>query len=136
MTENNTDMEILHIKELNPDIIPPSTAKFKDPEQGGAKICCIGKPGTGKSTLIASLLYAKKHIFPVAMAMSGTEDSNSFYRKVFPSTFVFNSYDENQVVSFIKRQKIAKKHLDPWAWAVMILDDCTDDPSIFRKPLQ
>jgi hypothetical protein len=90
---------------------------------------------TGKTTLIASLLYAKKHIFPVGMAMSGTEDSNHFYRTVMPSTFVFNTYDESQVEKFIKRQKIAKDHLEN-PWAVIILDDCTDDPALFRKPLQ
>lgn len=90
---------------------------------------------TGKTTLIASLLYAKKHIFPVGMAMSGTEDSNHFYRSVLPSTFVFNTYDEEQVEKFIKRQKIAKQHLEN-PWAVIILDDCTDDPALFRKPLQ
>ena len=90
---------------------------------------------TGKTTLIASLLYAKKHMIPVGMAMSGTEDSNHFYRSIFPSTFVFNNYEEPQVENFIRRQKIAKEHLEN-PWAVIILDDCTDDPAIFRKPLQ
>jgi hypothetical protein len=90
---------------------------------------------THNTTLIASLLYAKKHIFPVAMAMSGTEDSNHFYRSVMPSTFVFNNYDEPQIENFIRRQKIAKEHLEN-PWAIMILDDCTDDPALFRKPLQ
>jgi hypothetical protein len=90
---------------------------------------------TGKTTLIASLLYSKKHIYPTAMAMSGTEDSNHFYRSIFPSTFVFNNYDEEQITKFIKRQKLAKEHLaNPWS--VLILDDCTDDPSLFKKPLQ
>lgn len=90
---------------------------------------------TGKSTLIGSLLYAKKHIFPIAMAMSGTEDSNHFYKSVLPSTFVFNNYDEEQIEKLIKRQKIAKEHVEN-PWCVMILDDCTDDPALFRKPLQ
>jgi hypothetical protein len=69
------------------------------------------------------------------MAMSGTEDTNNFYKSILPSTFVFNSYDEEQVKKFIRRQKLAKDHLEN-PWAIMILDDCTDDPSIFRKPLQ
>lgn len=90
---------------------------------------------TGKSTLIASLLYAKKHIFPVGIVMSGSEDSNGFYKKIFPSTFVFNNYDEEQIKSFIRRQKIAKQHLEN-PWAVILLDDCTDDPRIFNNPLQ
>lgn len=90
---------------------------------------------TGKSTLIASLLYAKKHIFPVAVAFSGSEDSNGFYRKILPSTFVFNEYNEDQIKSFIRRQKIAKQHL-PNPWAVILLDDCTDDSRVFNTPLQ
>lgn len=90
---------------------------------------------TGKTTLIASLLYAKKHIFPVAQVYSGTEDSNGFYRKMFPSTFVFNEYSEEQLRDFVRRQKIAKQHLDN-PWAFLIVDDCTDDPSLFKKPLQ
>ncbi len=77
----------------------------------------------------------KAHICPVIQVFSGTEDSNHFYRQIFPSTFVFNSYDEEQLTKFVKRQKIAKQHLSN-PWAVVILDDCTDDPSLFRKPLQ
>ena len=52
-----------------------------------------------------------------------------------PSTFVFNEYNEDQIKSFIRRQKIAKQHLQN-PWAVIILDDCTDDPRIFNTPLQ
>ena len=90
---------------------------------------------TGKTTLITSILYEKKHIFPVGMVISGTEDSNGFYRKIFPSSFVYNRYDEDKITSFIRRQKIAKTHLEN-PWGVILLDDCTDDPSLFRKPLQ
>jgi len=90
---------------------------------------------TGKTTLIASLLYSKRDIFPVGMVMSGSEDSNGFYRKIMPSTFVYNEYNEDKIKDFIRRQKIAKQHL-PNPWAVILLDDCTDDPRIFNNPLQ
>jgi hypothetical protein len=90
---------------------------------------------TGKSTIIASLLYAKKHIFPAAIVFSGSEDSNGFFRKIMPSTFVFNEYNEDQLKSFIRRQKIAKQHLQN-PWCVCILDDCTDDTRVFNTPLQ
>jgi hypothetical protein len=89
---------------------------------------------TGKTTLITSILYHKRSIFPTAMVMSGTEDSNGFYKTLFPTTFVYNKYDESCIESFIRRQKIAKKHLEN-PWSVILLDDCTDDPSLFRKPL-
>lgn len=90
---------------------------------------------THNTNLISSLLHAKKDIIPVAEIMSGTEDSNYFYRKIFPSLFVHNFYDEEQVEKFVKRQKIAKKHLEN-PWAVLLLDDCTDKPALFKKPLQ
>ena len=126
--------EVLRIKELDIEMIPPATEKMYNEEQGGAKIVVIGKPGTGKTTLISSLLYAKKHIFPIGLVMSGTEDSNGYYKKIFPSTFVYNKLNEDKIQQFIKRQKISKQHLrNPWA--VLLLDDCTDDPKLFNKPL-
>lgn len=128
--------EIIQIKELDLELIPPSTDSFKNRTQGGAKIVVIGKPGTGKSVLIASLFYAKKHIFPVAMVMNGTEDSTQFYSEIIPSSFIFNNYDEEQVKKFVQRQKLSKQYIKEYPWAVLLLDDCTDEPGIFRKPLQ
>ena len=90
---------------------------------------------TGKSSLIKGLMYSKKHIFPVAIAMSGSEDTNHAFAEILPSTFVFNEYDEEKIKDVIKRQKIARQHLrNPWL--LMVIDDCTDDPRIFNKPLQ
>jgi len=128
--------QIIKIKELNPDMIPPITSRFQDSNyNGGCKLVVVGKPGTGKSSLIKALLYAKKHIFPVGVAMSGSEDTNKAYREIMPSTFVFNEYNEEKIEEIIKRQKLAYKHLEN-PWSVLILDDCTDDPRLFNKPLQ
>jgi hypothetical protein len=132
---SKNDELVYKIRELNIDMINPTTKSFENVDSSGTKTIVIGKPGTGKTTLIASLLYGKKHIFPVAMVMSGSEDSNGFYKKILPSTFVFNDYDPEQVKSFIKRQKISRLHL-PNPWAILLLDDCTDDPKIFNSKLQ
>ena len=125
----------IKIHQLNTDIISPPTDKMNDPNQGGSKIVVIGKPGTGKTTLITSLLYEKRHIFPIGLVMSGTEDSNSYYRKIFPSTFVYNKLNEEKIEDFVKRQKISKNHIVQNPWGLLLLDDCTDDPKLFNKPL-
>ena len=56
------DNEILslNIHELNLDQIVPNSENFDNKDQGGSKIVVIGKPGTGKTTLITDLLYYKK----------------------------------------------------------------------------
>jgi len=122
------------IRELDPDIIAPSTKNMDRVEQGGSKIVIIGKPGTGKTTMITSLLYEKSHVFSMGVAMSGTEDSNGHYSKIFPSAFVFNSLDKPVIEQFVKRQKLAKEHLQN-PWGILLLDDCTDDPKLFNDPL-
>jgi hypothetical protein len=127
---------IIEIKELDPEIIPPLSNKINDTEyNGGSKIVVVGKPGTGKSSLIKGLLYAKKHVFPVGMAMSGSEDTNHAFAEIMPRTFIYNDYDEEKIKDFVKRQKLARQHL-PNPWAFMVIDDCTDDPRVFNKPLQ
>jgi len=89
---------------------------------------------TGKTTLITSLLYEKSSIFPSGLIMSGTEDSNGHYKKIFPSTFVYNHLDEQKIEDFVTRQKIAKRHVSN-PWAILLLDDCTDEPRVLNKPI-
>jgi hypothetical protein len=129
------DSQEVRIKELDLELIRPNTADAGNTSLGGSKIVVIGKPGTGKSTLIVSILYHKKHIFPCGIFMSGSEDSNNTYKSMAPSLFVYNEYQEDSVKDAIRRQKISKQHL-PNPWCVLLLDDCTDDPKIFNNPLQ
>ena len=89
---------------------------------------------TGKTTMITSILHEKSHIFPIGQVMSGTEDSNGHYGRIFPSTFVYNALEKSKIEDFIKRQKLAKTHL-PNPWAILLLDDCTDDPKLFNDPM-
>jgi len=89
---------------------------------------------TGKSTIISDIIASKAHIIPVAQVFSGTEDSNHFYSEKMPSVCVYNKLDLNAIEQFAVRQKIAKEYLDN-PWALQIIDDCTDDPKILKKPI-
>jgi len=123
----------ISIKELNIDSIRPNMESLKS-NLGGSKITIIGKPGSGKSILIKHLLYAKKHVIPTGIVISGSEDSNKFYSTLFPDLFIYDKFKKEIVENFVKRQKLAKELL-PNAWACLVMDDCMDDVKIFNDPL-
>ena len=128
--DESNDEKTYYIKEFDFNTMSPMSVDDKN----GTKLVVIGKPGTGKSTLIADIIASKSHIIPVAQVFSGTEDSNHFYSEKLPSVCVFNKLDLNAVEQFIVRQKIAKKWL-PNPWALQIIDDCTDDPKLLKRPI-
>lgn len=129
------------VSEEVPDVYPIQISEESEDDEyfgfeitGNGRFCLGDGTVTHNTTLITSLLYEKRHIFPVALIMSGTEDSNGHYKKIVPSSFVFNKLNEKKIEDFVVRQKAAKKHIaNPWA--VLLLDDCTDDPKLFNKSL-
>ena len=122
---------VLRIRELDLSTLHPQTAA----DMSSGRYIAIGRPGSGKSSVIMSLIYAKKHIIPVAQIFSGTEDSNHFYSKRFPEAFLFGQLSEDAVGSFVRRQKLAMQYLPECPWALQLIDDCTDDPKILKRPL-
>lgn len=126
--------EIIRIRELDVDTIRPYTKDMADPEHYGTRLIVIGKPGSGKTTLIDSLMYQKSHIIPVGLFMSGTEENNHFYASRAPEKFIFSEFNEDAFNDFVERQKTAREHL-PNPWALVILDDVTDDPKSLKTPL-
>jgi len=125
--------EIVQIRELNLDMIRPNSSSLNT-TLGGTKIVIIGKPGSGKSVLIKHLLYAKKHLIPAGVVISGSEETNKFYSTIFPELFIYNTYDKNLIKRLQTRQKLAKDHVSN-SWATIVLDDCMDDPRAFTEPL-
>jgi hypothetical protein len=119
----------IYIKEFDMSSMPPHSIDDKH----AIKICCVGRPGSGKSTLINSIMIEKSWI-PVAQIFSGTEDSNHFFSERFPGVCIYNKLDMNAIENFVTRQKIAMKYL-PNPWAFQILDDVADNPAILRKPI-
>jgi ABC-type uncharacterized transport system fused permease/ATPase subunit len=96
------DSHTVGIKELDLNTLyPQHPLDLKN----GSKYVMIGKPGSGKSQIIKSLLYAKKHIFPVGSFWSGTEeDGNVFFGNFAPDTFIRNGSIDATVAAQLKPQ--------------------------------
>jgi hypothetical protein len=130
-----SEYNINYINEFHPDLIAPTKETYRIPEQGGSKVVFIGKPGTGKSTLIKYILYSKMDLIPVAVVINGTEQETGFYSQMFPPLFVYEDYDERILKNFIARQQVAKENLTN-PWALLLLDDCAEDKRIFKATTQ
>lgn len=89
---------------------------------------------THNTYAITSLLYQKRHIFPVGLVFSGTEKVTGYWSKIFPSTFVYPNLQLSRVQDFLQRQEISKKHL-PNPWAVLLIDDCAFESKLFKSEL-
>jgi GTPase SAR1 family protein len=136
--KSKSDENTLYINELDINTLKPEHSKdYKN----GCKLVIIGAPGTGKSTIIKSIIYAKKHILSVGQVFSGTEDSNGFFGEFFPESFIYSGLDTSDMTpldNFKKRQKIARQYIEPTgghSWALQVIDDCTYDTSFLKKPI-
>ena len=110
--------------------MPPVKAE----DYSGVKIVVIGKPGTGKSTLVQSIIAAKSHIAPCIQVYNGTEEASGMYGQLCPKIFIHDKFDLDAMVKFAQRQRIAIQYLKN-PWAIQVIDDCTDDPKQLRHPL-
>lgn len=104
-----------------------------------AVVIFIGKRRTGKSTLVRDLLYYHQDM-PVGTIISGTEECNQFFSKMFPPLFIYYEFSPVILDKFCKLQRLKmqkiqtekgqfgenyKSRIDPRSF--LILDDCMYD---------
>ena len=92
---------------------------------GPATCVFIGKRGTGKSTLVADILYRLRKI-NAGVAISATEDGNAFYSNFIPEILIHSEYKPEIVQQIVTRQKkvIDGKKKDSDKDVFVLLDDC------------
>ncbi|NP_078656.1 Virion assembly protein, NTPase [Lymphocystis disease virus 1] len=123
-------MDSVNINELDLDLIRPNTESMET-DIGGMKLIIIGRPGSGKSVIIKSLIASKRYLIPAAIVISGSEEANHFYKTIFPSCFIYNKFNISIIEKIHKRQITAKNILGKTSWLLLIIDDCMDDSKLF-----
>ena len=100
---------------------------------GPATCVFIGKRGTGKSTLVADILYHMRKI-EAGVAISATEDGNAYYSSYIPEILIHSEYKPEIIQGVITRQKkvisAEKKNTDLDVF--VLLDDCMYDKKMIR----
>jgi hypothetical protein len=103
-----------------------------------AVVVFIGRRRTGKSTLVRDLLFHHQDM-PMGTVISGTEESNDFYKKLIPPLFIHGEYSPVIIANFCKHQRLCglrakeeleksgRSHSDPRSF--LIMDDCLYDNS-------
>jgi hypothetical protein len=98
----------------------------------------VAPPASGKTSLIENLAYYNKHKYPVGRVFIATEDGYKRFSKIFHPLFVSNYWDEKEAEQAIIRQRrceIENTKGDPRNCSILIMDDVSDDPKIYRTKL-
>jgi len=75
-----------------------------------AVVVFIGRRRTGKSTLVRDLLFHHQDL-PMGCVISGTEESNGFFKKIVPPMFIHGEYNPVILANFVKRQKLVMSRI-------------------------
>lgn len=95
----------------------------------------IGGPGSGKTSLLETLLYYTKHRYPTGRAFIGTDGGYEKFKSILHPLYVSNYWDEEEEKKHVQRQRLCELENGkgyPGNYAVNILDDISDDPKIYK----
>lgn len=115
--------QIVNISEMDWRTLPKS-----------AVIIAVGAPESGKTFLFNFLLYALKHIYPVAAITCGTEATQRAFGPTIGDLFVRSDYSKESQELHATRQKLCVQNgIEPYM--IEILDDCSDNTKIYNDPI-
>lgn len=133
----SVSLESIKINRFDPSVME------KRRVSGSPPTCIfIGKRGTGKSTLIADIMFFMRAI-PFGMIISGTEEGTGFYKNYFPDLFIHSEYQTELVESLVNRQRRVLKEVQkadpqstkPDPHSFLLLDDLMYDKSITNEKI-
>jgi hypothetical protein len=96
-------------------------------------VMCIGKRGTGKTTLTADILYHQRKRFDAGICFSSTEESNSFWGKHICDTLIHSDFNEKVFSNFITEQRRINKSSKTRINSFALLEDCMYNSKILKS---
>ena len=97
-----------------------------------ATVLMIGKRGTGKSTLLADIMYHNKHKFEFGIGMSATDESSGDLAKIIPKTCIYDRFSEGVIQRILTLQKKYGKK-ERLKNMFIVMDDCAYDSKTLRN---
>ena len=92
------------------------------------RVLVLGKTNSGKSVLIKYLLNHFQHEFKKVFVICPTEKINSFYSNLVPEENIFSEYDDNWIITLIKKMtELKSKDKGSKDKILLILDDIGSD---------
>lgn len=103
-----------------------------------ATVILIGNPGSGKSSCVDNIAYAKRGTYPVARVFCGTESGYKKWCEIYHPLFVTNGYSEEELKEHVLRQKkLSMYYGDKHAanYSLLVIDDVSDDPKLYKSKI-
>lgn len=94
---------------------------------------CIGKKGTGKSTMVAHLAYLISHYVDNAIAMSPSLSSQETFKQFMLPCNVFSDYREDKIVGIVTEQRRRQTAGEYVPHIAIFMDDLGYDKAIFTS---
>lgn len=109
------------VKRFDPDTFKPNRA-----------IMCLGKTGSGKSTLVNHLAYILSKHVTFAIAMTPSIDTQEMFRKFLPKCLVRSEFCEAVLQALLDHQKECLERGCAINNVAVFLDDLGYDKTIFK----
>lgn len=94
-------------------------------------ILCIGRRGSGKSTLCEDLLYHISNNVDFGLFMTPTEESATTFRRHAPESWIYDNFQQNKLEDMLSMQRQlsrTQKQRD----LLVVLDDCMYDKKVLK----
>lgn len=101
----------------------------------------IGKPSSGKTTLLENLVHEVKYRYPVGRFFFGSDTAYKRFCEIAHPLYVSNYFDKDEVTDVVRRQRqVYLENMDAGYekdyvgnYNVLVIDDASDDPRVYKE---